>query len=410
MSENKIEEHHTPEPPETHETTIIHAAPATSQASSNLVLVLALCVIALIGATVAIVLRNKDESEDAEKARIKEQIAALNGGGDMLANSSTLQAKLDSIIKNANSIQVDFDRMKSGYTDAKQQLASAKTELAGNLRTINRLSLDYSKMQQENAKLRSLAARAQSLQQQLNMLNQSLAQKDATIAKLNTRPSQEALEAARNSLNNERMTRQQLNDEIIRLKKRLITMVDASELEQYKRRLPELIKENERLLVVIQGLRTRIDFAKLFVKSDQLPAKAQALYAELLKLENATANELATAYRQFGIQLNAEVLMQVRFPVGSSIVSFKDQTTLKDKLSATQPGDYFLVVGYASTSGDAASNEKLSAQRATAVASIVNQLKAEGQDVRAVYLGQTARFSRTSQADNQLCEVWRIRK
>ena len=83
---------------------------------------------------------------------------------------------------------------------------------------------------------------------------------------------------------------------------------------------------------------------------------------------------------------------------------------VKGKVDTTSPGDYFLVVGYASKTGDAASNQKLSARRATAVASIVNQLKKSGQEVRAVYLGQTDRFSRSVNAENQLCEVWRIRK
>jgi hypothetical protein len=83
---------------------------------------------------------------------------------------------------------------------------------------------------------------------------------------------------------------------------------------------------------------------------------------------------------------------------------------IKNKLDMTNATDYFLVVGYGSQSKDTALNETLSVNRATGVASIVNQLKKEGQEVRAVYLGQTSRFSTSVIADNQLCEIWRIKK
>ena len=394
--------------PEAEETTIIQPAAAPTQKNSSLMLVLVLCIIALIGVVLAVALRKN--GDQPKRDLLNNELAAISTGGDMLASSSTLRARVSTIVENANLIQGDHDRMKAGYTTAQQQLNSAKIELAGNLSTISRLSTDYTAMQLEVAKLRSLAARAQSLQQQVNMLSQQLAEKDVIIAGLNTRPSQESLDSARSSLTSERMSKRELTDEIIRLKKRMITMVDQSKLAELQRRLPELTKENQRLLTLIQALRTQVDFKRLFVKSDQLPAKAQALYSELQKLEGKSNNELATAYRLIGSQLNAENMMQVKFETGSSLVSFTDQATMKERNSLTGAQDYFLVVGYASTSGDAASNETLSANRATAVASIVNQLKKQGQDVRAVYLGQTARFSSTSQPDNQLCEIWRIKQ
>ena len=73
------------------------------------------------------------------------------------------------------------------------------------------------------------------------------------------------------------------------------------------------------------------------------------------------------------------------------------------------PGNsFFLVVGYASTSGDSQTNEELFSKRATRVASMVNYLKKEGQGVQAVYLGEGTRFG-PEDAPNQVCEVWQIR-
>ena len=69
---------------------------------------------------------------------------------------------------------------------------------------------------------------------------------------------------------------------------------------------------------------------------------------------------------------------------------------------------FFLVVGYASPSGDSKTNEKLSSSRATRVASMVNYLKKSGQAVQAVYLGEGNRFGPTD-GPNQVCEVWAIR-
>ena len=68
------------------------------------------------------------------------------------------------------------------------------------------------------------------------------------------------------------------------------------------------------------------------------------------------------------------------------------------------------MVGYASKSGGKEQNQALSSQRATTVASVVNVLRASNQVVRAVYLGETDRFSKTDEMANQICEVWEIKR
>ena len=90
-------------------------------------------------------------------------------------------------------------------------------------------------------------------------------------------------------------------------------------------------------------------------------------------------------------------------------ISNLQEGLLAKSLGNTGAKSFFLVVGYASTTGDAASNYGLSAKRATVTAGVIQKLKAEGQAVKAVYIGQTDRFSKTKPADNQVCEVWEIK-
>lgn len=67
------------------------------------------------------------------------------------------------------------------------------------------------------------------------------------------------------------------------------------------------------------------------------------------------------------------------------------------------------MIGYASTSGDQTSNRQLSAKQATTVASLVKLLKADSQQVKAVHLGETKRFSADTELENQICEIWEIK-
>lgn len=404
---NTVNEPNQPSAPQ--ETTVIHAAaPASAQSNANLILILVLFVILLIGAAVAFALKNKNDDSRAEKDLIKAQIAAIRGGDDsMLAKGASLDARITSIVDHANKIRTDYDSMKAGYTTSKQSLENTKKELAGNMNTITRLSSSLNKLQNENTQLKALASSAKSHQQQANMLRDTLIDKDKLIATLQGGPTPESMQLLQNSLKNEREAYDEIKNQLTENKRRMTGMVDRDQVADAEK----LRRENERLRNQLAALQAKVDFAKLFVTShDQLPLTAQSLFNELKQLERASPTELASAYTKIGSNLQAENLQRVKFASGSALLNFKDQNVLKSNLVATNTDDYFLVVGYASTSGDASTNQTLSANRATSVASLVNQLKKQGQDVRAVYLGQTKRFSKTNHSENQLCEIWRIRK
>ena len=162
----------------------------------------------------------------------------------------------------------------------------------------------------------------------------------------------------------------------------------------------------------IQRLRALLDRKSLFVESEgDLPAPAARLFTKLRSLEKTTPQQLEASYQNISSSMGAEVIHRQNFEVGSSQITFDREQIIKDALKKRQTnGSYFLVVGYASQSGGATNNQALSANRATTVASVVNALKATDQKVQAVYLGETSRFSRNSEPENQICEIWEIKK
>ena len=84
----------------------------------------------------------------------------------------------------------------------------------------------------------------------------------------------------------------------------------------------------------------------------------------------------------------------VPFDVGLSAVVGKEEQDLKTGLNNTDKNSRFLVVGYASTEGDVASNRKLSSRRASNVVQKIAAVPGVPQDqVKAIYFGQTSRFN-----------------
>ena len=413
MSENKTNKPQStddqPRDPQPLETTVIQtASPASTQSNANLLMILVLFVILLIGVALAFTLKSNSDTEEAKKERLRNEIASLRGGDDnMMAKGASLDARITSIVDHASRIRTDYDSMRAGYTSAKQQLKSLQGEQNGNMSTITRLSTTNGKLQEENDRLKAMAASAKSYQQQASMLNERNRELDKQIQHLRNGPTTESMTALQNSLDNERLAVNELRNQLTSLKRQMTGMVDSSKVDE----LGALQAANKDLRVQLAALRTKLDFSKLFVKSsDLLPKEAQTVFNELKTLENKSPTELAAAYAHIGAEHKAENMQRVKFETGSSIMDFTQESLLKNKMLASQDTDYFLVVGYASTSGDALNNETLSANRSTAVASLVNQLKKSGQDVRAVYLGQTGRFSKVNHKENQLCEIWRIKK
>jgi outer membrane protein OmpA-like peptidoglycan-associated protein len=161
----------------------------------------------------------------------------------------------------------------------------------------------------------------------------------------------------------------------------------------------------------VQRLRAELDHPTLFIKSDKdLPAEAAPLYAKLTTLEDADQKQLASAYKDIRKTMNAQIIHRQTFTKGSSRITYDREKIIQDILDKRQDSkSLFLVIGYASVSGKPDSNRELSAKRATTVASIVKMLKADDQQVKAFYLGETKRFSADTEIENQICEIWEIK-
>ncbi len=148
---------------------------------------------------------------------------------------------------------------------------------------------------------------------------------------------------------------------------------------------------------------------KLFAESaaDLFPM-AISLFEALNALENKPDLEISAAYNHFATEYRASFLKEIRFPSGSSQLNPADKVALGDALANLPEGAMILVVGYASTTGNADSNRVLSSDRATVVAGNIDLAKPGNQVVQAVFLGQTNRFSSSMPERNQVCEVWQI--
>jgi outer membrane protein OmpA-like peptidoglycan-associated protein len=203
--------------------------------------------------------------------------------------------------------------------------------------------------------------------------------------------------------------RQQLNDankNIQLLQSKLATMnsrPSSDEIAKANARIAEL----EALLAKAQLPAAAP--VKLFAESEKdLYPAGQELFRALRELDDKSDMEIAAAYNRFASQLNATQLKDIRFATGSSQMNPADQLSLADGVSNVPEGALLLVVGYASTTGNSDANRQLSSDRATQVATNLDQAKPTNQIVQAVFLGQTNRFSSRIPERNQVCEVWQI--
>lgn len=187
--------------------------------------------------------------------------------------------------------------------------------------------------------------------------------------------------------------------------------VSTEEVDTLRRQLDETRRAREFFEKRVAELEAELAKLKIFASSENelLPAAVE-LFRTLRGLEGKKDSDNMTAYSEIGAKLDARVMRTLDFPTGSSEIPEADQQALPGLVEGVEDGDLILVVGYASTTGNAEANQKLSSDRATAVAQSIAAAKRPGQMVQAVYIGQTDRFSSAAPERNQICEVWHIHK
>jgi outer membrane protein OmpA-like peptidoglycan-associated protein len=231
------------------------------------------------------------------------------------------------------------------------------------------------------------------------------------IGELQGRPSNDQLSDIRKQLNESLSKNGKLQLQIDDLLKAANSTSSSKIYDEALTEIENLRGDNHKQRYEVQRLRAELDHPALFIKSDKdLPAEAARLYAKLTTLEDADQQQLASAYEDIRKTMNAQIIHRQTFTKGSSRITFDREKIIQDILDKRQDRkSLFLVIGYASASGKPDSNRELSAKRATTVASIVKMLKAEDQQVKAVYLGETKRFSPDTEIKNQICEIWEIK-
>ncbi|MCG8602002.1 MAG: OmpA family protein, partial [Verrucomicrobiales bacterium] len=182
----------------------------------------------------------------------------------------------------------------------------------------------------------------------------------------------------------------------------------------------KLRAEIEKLKAEIAGLKKaampsaaanlpKIDLPMLVNDPTTLDGKFFSLFQGLNQVKGGPG-EREKVYAELTKDGNSKDIHLVPFQVGSAAVAGKEEQDLKAALNNTEKSARFLVVGYASTDGDAASNRKLSSQRASNVAQKISAISGVPQNqIKAIYFGQTTRFNANYLTPNRVVEVWRLK-
>lgn len=371
MTENHSEnpEIHSPVPPAT----------VSEKSNVSTTLLLSIVVALLLGFLVAMTLnKNKDSART-----------------DMYSLQAELASRTATV--NAERARQGLPPIEGVGTDSPEQIASRLTKDAATLanysdrfRTL--LSEKDTIIADKNSTLLTSEEARKALSSQLakiqTQLDKSLA--DSTSA-----------EALRLQLNEARNGLAPLQEKLAAYSSR----PTAEELALAKARIAEL----EAQLAALKSAPSPEVPPKLFAENaSELYPAAQALFRALGELDDKADLEISAAYNRFATQFNATFLKEVRFSTGSAQLNPADKLGIGDSVTDLPDGAMILVVGYASTTGQADTNRKLSSDRATEVAANIDMAKPGKQVVQAVFLGQTKRFSSRIPERNQVCEVWQI--
>jgi len=340
----------------------------------------------------------KPSGTSSEINRLKAENAALAGGAVTGTNSTGSATAL-------------LQQIESNATMARQLLTSADAERAALQQRVMTAEASNTAFINEITNLKNQLANSigsatenASLKDQLESLKRLKEYSDTQLAELRAKP-----DLSQDLLNAQRLTESQ-KATIDSLRSQLDGAVSGTEAQRLRSQLATANQEIDALKAELQKVKAELNRSQLYVEdSANLAPVASALFAELQQLEGSTPEELRAAYAKIGQTVNARRVELVAFASGSSQVDVGRYGKITQEVASANDKSFFLVVGYASETGDPTSNRSLSARRATTVASIANSSKRPGQRVQAVYLGQTDRFSPTAFAKNQICEVWEIK-
>ncbi|MEO1856961.1 MAG: hypothetical protein ABGY95_06300 [Rubritalea sp.] len=384
-------------------------APATNQSTLIMIVIAMLAIIALM---MIFNMRQQGKAASGSGVSMEKLIELrqsvsnkeqeLKSLGIVLpADTSSIDELSSRISRDAMALRTNIEDFQTALSAKEASLTKAQLDLKAAVSMNQSLSDEAGKLRSQMAQTQSQQANIAYLKQETEALKTKLAARDKQISDLSGRPTPETVAQFRASLNETMLVNEKLNKKIADLEVQLVGAVNSSEVERMR-------AENDEMRSELQRLRAANDYDSLYAQSvDELHPAASRLYKALEKLEEFNPQQLAEAYALINSELNSYMVRSIRFKTNSSEVDDKDRSEILATLTAAQPDSFFLVVGYASETGDKINNKLLSAKRGVAIASIVKHVK--GGKTRAVFLGQTDRFSKQA-LDNQICEIWEIRK
>ena len=327
-------------------------------------------------------------------------------------DSSSAKAMAQRLQRDANSLATMANQWQTELEKKDELLRARENEIAGHNQNAQRLYSQINSLQTKLDQSANASEQIIQLTNDLKIAQDSITNYQQQLSEFQGRPTNEAVAQLRKQLGDSISAQNKLQLKIDQLTSEPNETVDkqkyddlTSELAQIK---PQVIDQRYE----IQRLRAQVDRTKLFVNSEKdLPTEAARLFAKLRSLEDINEQQLKAAYKNIATSLGAQIVHRQTFETGSAQISFDRESIIHDIINKS--GDtnaFFLVVGYASQSGGKKQNRELSSQRATTVASVVNSLKGTRQQVLAVYLGETKRFSPDNETANQICEIWEIKR
>lgn len=311
--------------------------------------------------------------------------------GDEVAGQS-VEALATRINNDSTDLVTMVRQMQILLAEEEQRLAEADTTFAALTRQNTDLLTQVAQLQGSAQDAESLRIRLANAQSLYETAQERIADLQEQIAGT---PIKSEMDNLRQQLENTLANRDKLQTEVVVLR-------DESKT---------LRAENNELRYELQKTRAELSRTRLFVDSaDKLPAAAKTLFVRLAELETLNGPELTAEYAKIGTQLKARVLDTIDFQSGSSRINLDKAQETRLAVQASGEKSFFLIVGYASKTGDFQTNQKLSAERATTIASVVDFNKKSTQNVQAVFLSQTDRFSPTDVQKNHICEIWEIQE
>ena len=353
----------------------------------------------------ALELNNQQLRNQANTERLKNNLPPLP------PSSHSAFTTAQRLSKDANSLASLASNWEAELQAKNATIAELQAQMTSRDETTKQLYRQISTLTEKSNQATEVADQLIRLSEELEFANNQIENYRIQFSELQARPSNDEVANLKKQLNESLSKSSKLQSKIDELEK---AGSGENTNENYDLALSEievLRGDNRKQRHEIQRLRAELDHASLFVQSHKdLPALAAKLLNKLNNLEGANLEQLTAAYEDIRNTTNAEIIHRQTFDKGSSQISFDREKIIEDILNKRQDKNrLFLVIGYASTSGDQTSNRELSAKQATTVASLVKLLKADSQQVKAVHLGETKRFSADTELENQICEIWEIK-